>query len=197
MAPSNDYLLDEQVQQRLAAHDHKLIKGSTVWFPGEAPEVHWDFNRPKEYELLAAFLDGFSDIDYRDGKVTVDDAARAVYGTADEYLTGRIASTHLNPASGFNKTLANGEVVMMAADGVRIIRDDRMRVAQDRYQEAADKFEHRVVKSTTAAARSLKAAHKRSIRIAPTAKNELSAISTNTLNNVTGQQQLAIEAAEQ
>ena len=54
MAPSNPFLMDEHVQEQLAAHDHKLIKGSTVWFPGETPEVHWDFNRAKELSSSVA-----------------------------------------------------------------------------------------------------------------------------------------------
>ena len=107
MAPGNDYLMDESVQQQLAAHDNKLIKGSTVWFPGETPTVHWDFNRAKEVELLNGYLSGFQDIDFRDGNVTVQDATQATYGTTDEYLTGRIANTHLHPASAFNKAQTN------------------------------------------------------------------------------------------
>ena len=195
MAPSNEYLLDETVQQRLAAHDNKLIKGHTVWFPGETPEVHWDFNRSKEFELLGAYVNGFQDIDFRDGNVTVQDAALATYGTTDEYLTGRIANTHLHPASAFNKAQTNGMVTMATADG-RIIRDDRLLVAKERFQEAADRFEHRVVKSSTAAAKSLNAEKRRSLRIAPGAEQDLAAITSGTLDSVLGQQQRALGQGE-
>ena len=61
----------------------------------------------------------------------------------DEYLVGRIAGTHLNPASQFNKTQMNGQVAVVASDGMHILRDDRLRVAMGITQEAADRYEKR------------------------------------------------------
>lgn len=196
MAPTNTYLMDETIQARLAAHDRQLIKGSTTWFPGEDPEVHWDFNRSKEFELLGDFLDQFSDIDFRDGKVTIEDAARATYGSSDEYLVGRITTTHMHPASGFNKTRMNGQVAVVAQDGSHIIRDDRLRIATERYQAAADKFEHRVAKSIGTASKSLKAEQRRSMRIAPDAGNEVAAITEKTWADTSSQGRLAIGQGE-
>lgn len=195
MAPGNEYLLDADVQQELAAHDGKLIKGSTVWFPGEQPEVHWDFNRAKEFELLGGYLGGFQDIDFRDGNVTVQGATLATYGKVDDYLLGRVAGTHLHPASAFNKAQTNGLVTMATADG-RIVRDDRMAVARERYQDAADRYEHRVVKSSTAAAKSLNAEKRRSLRIAPGAEQDLVEITSGALTSVLGQQQRALGQGE-
>ena len=193
MAPSNPFLMDEHVQQQLAAHDQKLIKGSTVWFPGETPEVHWDFHRPKELELLGGFLNGFSDIDYRDRKVTVTDACRATYGMVDEYLVSRIAGTHLNPASQFNKTQMNGQVAVVASDGATIVRDDRLRVAMDITQEAADRYEHRVTKAQDTASKSLKLKLKRSLRIAPGADVQLKAITEHATDNTAEHQRNLFE----
>lgn len=196
MAPRNTYLMDETVQRRLADHDRQLIKGSTTWFPGEEPEVHWDFNRAKEFELLGAFLDRFSDLDFRDGKVTLEEAARATYGVSDDYLVGRIATTHLNPASGFNKTCMNGQVCVVDADGSHIIRDDRVRVARERYQAAADKFQHRVTKTTVSAGKSLNAEQRRSLRIAPGAEEQLKQITEVVVDATMRQTRRALGAGE-
>lgn len=179
MAPSNDYLLDETVQIRLAAHNPHLIKFTTVWFPGEDPVKHCDFDRSTELGLLAAFIGGFTDMDFRNGGVTVEDAEQATYGFVDEYLTKRICSTHLHPASSFNKTTQmNGQVVLVAQDGSHIMRDDRLRVATERYQVAADKFHVRVDRTVNNASKSLKVEERRSLRIAPAA--DLKAITERT-----------------
>jgi hypothetical protein len=196
MAPSNDYLLDETVRERLAAHDRRLIKGSTSWFPGEEPEVHWDFNRAREFELLTAYLDGFTDLAYRDGEVTVEGAAEATYGTGDDYLKGRISGTHLNPASGFNKGLANGEVVMVGPDGERIIRGNRVAVASERVQAAADQGQHRMIRAAAIAARQVATAKRRGLRIAPAAAGELDAIINSAVENTVEQQRLAFGVLE-
>lgn len=192
MAPSNEYLMDQTIRARLAEHDRKLIKGSTTWFPGEEPEVHWDFNRTKEFELFQSFLDRFTDLDFRDGNVTVEAAATATYGFADDYLTSRIATTHLNPASGFNKACMDGQVAVVAPDGSHIIRDDRLRVATERFQAAADKFQHRVAKTTTSAGKSLNAERRRSLRIASDAEDRLKEIAQHTWDATSEQTRLAL-----
>ena len=195
MAPSNPYLVDEAVQRKLAEHDGKLIKCLSVRFPGGESEEHWDFHRPKEYELLNAFLGRFSDVDYREGKVTVEDAVVATYGTADEYLRNRIVKTHLRSDSAFNKAHMNGMVTMATEDGL-IVRGDRVVVATRDFQEKADAGQRRLVKSAGTVAKSLNVQRRRSLRIAPSAAGELDAIANEMLNNVVDEQQRALGQGE-
>jgi hypothetical protein len=195
MAPSNEYLVDEVVQRQLAGHDNKLIKGHTTWFPGEEPEVHWDFNRPKEFELLGAYLDGFQDIDFRDGNVTVRNAALATYGTVDDYLLGRVANTHLHPASAFNKAQTNGMVILATADG-RIIRDDRLRVATEMHQAALDVATHRITKTVASAGKRVGASQRRALRIAPGAEKDLAVLTETTVDDIMGETRRALGRGE-
>jgi hypothetical protein len=181
MAPTNDWLMDASIQQQLAAHDPKLIKGSTTWFPGEEPVEHWDFHRPREMERLAEFLESHTDLDFRNGNVTVDDAAMAVYGLLDPYLTNRIRNVHLNPSSGFNKTRMDGTIAVVDVDEATIIQDDRNRVALAVYQARLDRYQEKVGKAIAREGKGVKRAERRALRIAPTSEEKLREVTEQTV----------------
>jgi hypothetical protein len=193
MAPTNEYLADPEVQERLAKHDNRLIKLMTVRFPGEAPEEHCDFNRPREFELLAGYLDRFSDIDFRDGRVTVTEAARATYGVTDNggYLDRRIVGI-LAPSSVFNqKHFSNGQCCRVDDQG-RIIRDDRERIAIAALQEAADWATRAAVRAATSGGKHMRGAERRARKIAPASSEKLRAIASEARSHIVDQAQLAL-----
>jgi hypothetical protein len=196
--PGNDYLLDPAVQAHLAAHDGELITISVPKrFPGQPqPPDQFDFNRSKEVELLSGYLNGFTDIDYRDGNVTVDDAAQAVYGTVDEYLANRIALTHLKADSAFNKAQMNGQVTIVGMDGQRIIRDSRRRVVEALVREKTDAFQHAMTKKAHTAAKPVNAAIRKAGRIAPGSEADMKAIAREAADNAAHEQYLALGQGE-
>jgi len=115
----NPYLDDEDVRKRLAAHNSRLIRHTTVeYFDGEPPEVGWVFHRTTEFSLLWAFLDQFTLADFRAAKVLFEDAAGAVYGSGpDDYLLRRLSGI-LRPRSDFNKAYGgNGQVYVALWNG--------------------------------------------------------------------------------
>lgn len=191
MAPTNDYLMADDVLQRLGAHDPKLVKCSTSWFLGEEPEIHRDFNRTQEISRLAAYLDRCTEADFSEGNVTIDDAARSVYGYTDDYLCHRIASTHLNPGSAFNKSLPNGTVAMLGPEGV-IVHGNRIQVAEAELQIALDKLNHRVVKTATSEAKGLARAERKAMRIAPDASDQLRELTRSAVEETFGTAQRAL-----
>lgn len=181
MAPSNtvnEYLLDEDVRNRLKAHNEGLVQGLIKILVGQAPEdakVLWVFCRAKEVELLGAYFKGFQEIDFRDGNVTVADAAVATYSYTDDYLFDRIAKTHLGPDSVFNKT-QGGNLLKATADG-RIVREDRFQTAKGIVQEKADGYLRALGKKADTAAKPVLAAIRKAERIAPGHEREYKAIS--------------------
>lgn len=197
MAPSNTYLQDEKVQAQIAAHDPRLVKFSQTWFPGEDPTTHCDFNRNRELQLLEEYLSQFDDSDFRSGNVTVDGAARTMYGTTDDYLLTRITSVHLHPASQFNKNvMQNGQVVVPAPGGL-IVRDDRRQVALNRWQTAVDNRQNKVVRAMARGTKTLEAERKRTLRIDPTAETELKQITQKSAELISAQNRLALGMGEQ
>jgi hypothetical protein len=196
MAPTNTYLQDEAAQTKIAAHDSRLVKFSQTWFPGEEPTTHCDFNRTRELELLDEYLSQFDDTDFRGGNVTVDGACQKLYGSTDEYLLSRVTQTHLHPASTFNKNMMRNGQVVVAAPGGLIVRDDRRRVALDRWQVAVDKRQARVVGTIARGTKTLEAERKRSLRIDPTAETELKEISRASAEAINIQNRLALGQGE-
>lgn len=196
MAPSNTYLQDEAVQAKIAAHDPHLVKFSQTWFPGEDPTTHCDFNRNRELELLDKYLSQFDDSDFRSGNVTVAGASQTMYGTSDDYLVTRITSVHLHPASQFNKNVMRNGQVVVPAPGGQIVRDDRRRVALDRWQGAVDTRQGKVLRSMARGVKTLEAERKRTLRIDPTAETELKEISRASCEAINVQNRLALGQGE-
>jgi hypothetical protein len=197
MAPTNSYLLDEAARDRLVQHNNRLVKRVSSQFAGEDEESHYDFNRAKEWELLNGFLNSFQDPDFRSGVVNVDAAAQATYGSTDDYLLGRIAKSHLYAASDFNKrTQANGQVVVVAADGATIIRVDRGSAARQNMQAILDKARAALNKAADTQGKRVHAQEKRSLKIDPTSGHDLQALTSETLDNVVQHQQQALGQGE-
>lgn len=186
MTQGNDYLLDPAVQQQLQAHDQDLLAQSVPPWPLGAPQPASIvvFNRKREAELLKIYADNFTDIDFRDGNVTVDDAAQATYGTADEYFTDRIVKTWLKPDSGFNKEQADGHVLVVGPDGQHIIRNTRRSAAADLVQTRSDHMERALARKAVTVAKPVKAAINRAERIAPGSKADMQAIARGAADNV-------------
>lgn len=175
MAPSNIYLEDVSAQQRLTGHNNRLIKKTTIEFVGETPEVHWDFNRSVEQALLAQFLNRFAEPDFVDGKVTLKDAAVAVYGNTDDYLNGRVVSM-LHPASAFNKEHSlNGLVHVFNSSNNTVIRGDRIELAEYQIVARGLQVGDRAERSGAYAGKQMQAALKKAKRIAPDHAPELEA----------------------
>jgi hypothetical protein len=187
MAPANEYLSDTTVAP-LVEHDPRLVKRTTIEsFTGEPPEVHLDFRRNIEQESLAAYLDRFAEPDFVDGKVTLQDAAEHVYGTAalaiappeplkPDYLLRR-TSGFLQPQSDFNaKHAVNGLVYISVGD--KISRSDREAIAKallDDVLDAADKRLHTVA---AVQQRKILSAAKKATKVDPTGRTALSAHTT-------------------
>jgi hypothetical protein len=195
MAPSNDYLQDETVQTELAAHDAHLIKGSTTWFPGEDPQVHWDFNRAKEWELLSGYVGQYSDLQFRQGEVTLEEAVKATYGKTDEYLTNRLQG-HLKPGSGFNHSLMNGEVCIVGPDGASLIRDNRRRLAEEVKQAANDEAEIQSAKKLVVQGKKATLGTKRALRIDPSAQEACEIIDRKTVEHLMNQGILSLGSGD-
>lgn len=194
MAPSNTYLQDKAVQDHLAAHDPLLIKYTATWSPGQDPEQHCDFNRDREFELLGDHLRQFTDADFRSGNVLIADALQAAYGTSnDEYLAARLTSTHLHPASTFNKkVMSNGQVMTADPSGTHIIRGDRRQLALEIAQMAADLAATKAARSLTRIGKSLTYQNRKALRVDPTAKKEIGEIGYRTAENIQEQTRLAL-----
>jgi hypothetical protein len=194
MAPSNPYLEDKDVQQRLAAHNNRLIKRTSIEFLGEEPEVHWDFNRAVEFALLNAFLDQFAEPDFRDGKVTVKAAAGAVYGSdVDDYLQNRAIGL-LRPASGFNKEYSLNGLLFVALANGSIARANRGELADSELITRTDMARERLEKTALVQFRGINAAYKRAVRIDPENKARLEA-RRGELESVIGRSTMAILGA--
>lgn len=198
MTSGNDYLLDPAVQQQLQAHDGDLLSQSVPPWPLGAPQPTPVvlFNRKRETTLLGAYVGSFTDIDFRDGNVTVDAAAQAVYGTVDEYFTDRIVRTWLKPDSSFNLAQADGHVVVVAPDGMHIVRDGRRNVAERLVREKADTFEHAMAKKANTAAKPVKSAINRAERIDPGSKADMEAIAREAADNAAREQYRALGQGE-
>lgn len=190
MAPHNPHL-DDGIVERLARHNNRLVKRTTIEFLGETPEVHWDFNRPVEYRLIKSHLDQFAEPDFRDGKVTLDKVATAAYGHTDEYLLQRMAGL-LKPASSFNKEYSlNGLVYVVDTDG-HVKREDRHALALRELTNRTDKAQANVAKTVGREQRGVNAAMKRATRINPDGRAELEAARSEFADAVIGQTQLAL-----
>lgn len=173
MAPSNTYLTEDTVRQ-LAAHNNHLIKRTTIEFPGEDPEVHWDFHRPVEYELLGGFLDRYAEPDFTDGKVTVAAAGLHVYGAVDEYLLSRTAGM-MTPASAFNKAYSvNGLVYVVSPNGA-VLRGNRTEIALRILDDRAGVARERVGRVATTQLRGIEAAARKALRTDPASRAVLEA----------------------
>jgi hypothetical protein len=179
MAPNNAYLsADESVQQRLSARG--LVKRTTVEggvdFTGD-PEIHVDFNKSVEADLLAPFLDQFAEPDFVDGKVTLEAAAQAVYGPDfDEYLTNRLSTTMLRPWSPFNKTHGKDGLVFVASADGHIARGDPDVLSEQELIARLQVEQERAEKEARGRATRIRAAHKKASQIAPKNAAKLEAI---------------------
>jgi hypothetical protein len=175
MAPGNTYLDDPAVRRKLGAHNNRLIQGSRRWFYGETPDEdqdHWDFNGAVELDLLSKYVQRFAEPDFKDGKVTVADAAVATYGYTDAYLENRIAG-HMVAYSAFNKKYSvNGLVFSLGALGT-IVRADRSALAKALVERPLTAAEEQLVKSATRHGKRVQRQYKRAVRIDPDGRPEL------------------------
>lgn len=188
----NDYLADPAVRAKLRGHHPKLI---TVHWQGidenEPGEPHFVFNTAVEEELLSPYLEGFSDIDYRDGVVTVEDATKATYGYIDVYVRNRLAKTHLKLDGSYNKHQANGHLTIVAADGNTIVRGGTDAIGANHLQTRLDSWATKVITTATKSSRYVNAAERRVKKLAPGV--DIKAMKAETLSQVVEREQRAIE----
>jgi hypothetical protein len=194
MTPGNDYLLDPVVQQELQAHDKDLLSQNVPAWPLGAPQPApvVVFNRSREKELLKSYVDGFTPIDFRDGNVTVNNAALAVYGKVDEYLEDRLVRTWFKPDSTFNREQGDSAVLVVGLDGQTITLSDRLDAAAALVQGRADAFQKAMIKKAQTASKPVVAAINRGKRVAPGSAEALQAIARSAADNAVIEQYKAL-----
>lgn len=195
MAPSNEFLDNNDVVAQLTANNPKMVRYSAFWYDGASDEdksPHRDFDRPTELPALVNFL-----ATNPATTVPVTDIVAATYESAgvrieadtEGYLPNRVRG-HLAPGS---RTLAkywatntamNGDIWIIAADGENAIRVNRHDLATAFFQGQADDSDVRVVKRLSIEARKLNAARRKSLAMDPTSETDLNEIEARSRDNI-------------
>jgi hypothetical protein len=175
MAPSNEYLNNDENRQRLTDADPHMVRCSSVWYPGEDPTFHYDFERAVELGRLADFLARYSGPDFEDGKVTVTNAVQTVYLYEDPYLTSRTLG-HLALGRGeFNVKYTDGVAYYVRDDGT-IARDDKETLATRWLQGRADTRRSTMDRASLREARGVDRESTRAKKLAPAITGQLDGI---------------------
>jgi hypothetical protein len=175
VAPTNEYLNNDDNRQRLTEVDPHLVRCSSTWYAGEEPTLHFDFERAVELGRLQAFLDRFNGADFADGKVTLGMATEAVYSYEDPYLLGRMRG-HLSVGRGdFNVRYTDGTAYHVLDDDT-VARDDKDNLARRWLQERADTRRAAVERRAGVEARGVEREAKRATKLAPASVGELDSI---------------------
>lgn len=198
---AEEYLAIDANVQRLVAHNPRILK--KVWgaenFNDDPVVLKVTINGPEERSGLSTHLDGFDGPDFRDGHVTLLEAAEAVFGPLtdpegdDAFLVKRVRST-VSSVDFSVKYGPNGFGYTVVGDVIR--RDTRRTIAFDRLGDRITVGAERAAKVAIIQGRGIKNTCTSVSKLDPESASELRALEAEGRVQISSRVALEIGAGE-